>query len=217
MQGTDLMTLKNKTKRKRIMVCGAELNTLLFLAIPVCHIGWIAELTIKLVAKGHAEFHLIPFIGVYGLIVFAFQIFLGNPNDIAFMGRTLFKHKTKKTILLSNLLSFLFICIAVFLGELIVGNLIESLFDVKLWDYSSQLLHVTQYAGVLSTLGFGAGAFVIFQLFPFVLSWVEHHISRRTMLVFNLTLGSIIVLDTLAMLGQMIFMHEVINLMIIQI
>ena len=137
------------------------------------------------------------------LIAFAFHIFFRDSENITFFGKKLFRKRTFFTVAAENALCLLMICAAVFSGELIVGNMWEICFGVQLWNYSEQPLHVTQYAGLIPTLGYGIGAFLIFKLiYNPLMKLVSKEISYKVVKTTDLTLGAFILIDTLIMIIQ---------------
>ena len=100
----------------------------------------------------------------------------------------------------SNLLCISLICGAVFAGELAVGNMWERCFGVELWDYSDFPLQVTQYAGLVPSLAYGGGAYLIFRfVYKPVIKLLQNKVDFRIAKAICCTLGVAIVLDTLAM------------------
>lgn len=196
-------------QKKRFTLLGVEFVYLYLLGIIVAFIGWVAENTAKLITTGvmDSRFHILPFISPYALVPFAFHLLLGDPDSIAFFGHKFFKKDSIKNRILSNVLCFSLICGAVFLGELAIGNMWEALFGVQLWNYSSFPLQVTQYAGLIPTLGYGGGAYLIFRLVYKPLLKLIRKIKFGVAKVICCTLGVAIVLDTLAMMLQIIILH----------
>lgn len=198
-------------EEKRLTLFGVEFVYLYLFGIGFAFLGWVAENTARLIGLGilDSRFHILPFISPYLLIVFALHLLLCDPDDISFFGIRLFKVKTKKTVIFSNIICFSLICSFVFLGELVVGNLWEILFGVKLWNYETLPLSVTQYAGLVPTLGYGGGAYIIFKFFykP-LLKLIRTRISFKVAKIINLTLGVLIVLDTSLLMFNMIAFGE---------
>ena len=190
--------------KKKLVVCGIEFVYLYLFGIIVAFIGWVAENFAKLVTTGiiDSRFHLLPFISPYALIPLAFHLLLKDPDDIEVFGKKIFKEKNK---LMSNIVSFIAICSLVFLGELVVGNLWEIISGVELWNYSNMPCSVTQYAGLIPTLGYGGGAYLIFKFIyvPF-LKFIREKVNFDVAKLITSTLGVIIVLDTLFMMFQII-------------
>lgn len=190
---------------KRIKVLGVELVYLYFVGIAAAFVGWAAENCVKLVSSGivDSRFHLLPFISPYALIPLALHVFIGDTDDIAPFGKKLFKKKTPANKLLSNVVSVALISCAVFAGELVVGNAWEILFGVRLWDYSAQPLHFTRYVSVVSALGYGTGAYLLFR---FAIRPALGALEKRGAFPFAKkvcsTLGVAIVADTLFMVLQ---------------
>lgn len=203
--------------KKRLMLCGVEFVYLYYLAIPATFIGWLVETIAKIYQTGVAYTHLIPFIAIYGLCVFGFHLLLGDPDDVAFFGRPLFKTKSRKSKVLSNIISLAAITAASFFGELIAGNGVEILFGVKLWDYSFQKYCFTQYVSLISTVGFGFGGYLAFRfLYMPALAYVRKNVKFRTAKIWNFTLGLLILADGLVFILQIIILRQAPNYMIIK-
>lgn len=196
---------------KRLMIAGVEFAYLYLFGIGLAALGWIAENAVKLFSQGiiDCRFHMLPFISPYALIPFAYQILFGDPDDVAFFGCRLFKARGLKSKVLSNIICLSFTCSGVFAGELVVGNIWELLFGVKLWDYSSLPLQVTQYAGLIPSLGYGGGAYLIFKLgYKPLLALIRGKVSYSTAKAVCCTLGVLIVFDTAAMVAQIILFRQ---------
>ena len=189
--------------KKPLTIFGVEVVYLCVLGIATAFLGWLAENAVKMISSGviDSRFHLLPFISPYVLIVFAVHIVFGNPDKIAPFGKQIFHKDNLTSKICSNILVLATIYFFVFFGELIVGNLWEILFDVKLWDYSSSPLHVTQYAGLIPTIGYGTGAYLLFRLvYTPALNYLRKNMKYKTALIISCTLGVMIVVDTLIMI-----------------
>ena len=195
-----------QVEEKRLKLCGVEVVYLYILGIFLAGLGWIAENVVQLITHGiiTSKFHILPFISAYALIVFAVQIFLGDPDSVAVFGKKIFKEQNRKTVILSNVLSLLFACFFVFISELIVGNLWYELFGVALWSYSGWVGEFTQFTSLPSTLGFGIAAYLGFRfLYKPALSLVRKKLNYRVAKIICLTLGVAIILDTVFMIVQL--------------
>lgn len=198
-------------RKKRLKIFGVEIVYLYLIGIIMAMIGWIAENAVKAISEGviDSRFHTLPFISPYALVPFAMHICFGNADDIAFFGKKFFKNKSLKTKIFSNFLTFAIVCSAVFLGELAVGNLWDAAFGVQLWNYSGLPLQVTQYAGLIPSLGYGAGAYLFFKFVQGpLLILLQKKCPHKVALIIDCTLGVLIVLDTLAMILQIIIFSE---------
>lgn len=73
-----------------------KIDILCFFSIIFSAIGWIVENLSRLFAYGIIDnrFHILPFIGAYGLIPFAF-IAIGKPNEFSFLDINYLKRKIK--------------------------------------------------------------------------------------------------------------------------
>ena len=192
--------------KKRWTIFGVEFVYLAFIGICVAFVGWILENSVKLVTNGviDARYHILPFISPYMLVPFAFHICLGNVDDLAIFGKKIFKKTNWKTKVLSNILAFVFLCLAVFFGELIVGNLYEKCFGVTLWYYSSSKYLVTKYAGLVPSLWYGTFAYLIFRFIYNPLLKVLKKAPFKAIKMTVIVLGSLILLDAANLLIQII-------------
>lgn len=199
---------ENKSK---FSVCGVEFVYLYVIGIATAFVGWIAENTVKLISSGRIDcrFHILPFISPYAMVPIALHAMVGDPDDLSLFGVRIFKEKTAKSKVLSNIFTYSLICFAVFAGEFIIGNLWELLFGVKLWNYSNQPLHLTQYVSLFSTLGYGTGAYVLYKyaMRPAIhalKSKGDYGVARAVCS----TLGLWIVVDTFFMCLQIVLFRQ---------
>lgn len=195
---------KNLCAQKRILtVFGVPFVDLFLIGIGAAFAGWLTENVFHLFFSGmiDSRFHLLPFLSPYALIPLAMHILMGDANDLKIFGRRVFKQKSRKSAFLSNVLCLGLILLTIFLGELAVGNLWEALFGVKLWDYSGRVGHITQYACLVSVLGNGIGAYLLFRFaYAPTLRFVQANVPHRVALAICATLGTAIVLDTAVMI-----------------
>ena len=192
---------------KRVKVLDVELAYICLVGIAAAFVGWTAENCVKLVSSGiiDSRFHLLPFISPYALTPLALHVFIGDTDDIAPFGKKLFRKNTPTNKFLSNVVSVLMISATVFVGEFAVGNAWELLLGVKLWDYSAQPLHFTQYVSVVSAFGYGTGAYLLFK---FAIRPALEALKKNGDFLFakrvSAPLGVTIIADTLFMILQII-------------
>ncbi len=208
------------SEKKCLKIFGVEFVYLAILGIGTAFVGWIAENTVKAISDGviDSRYHVLPFISPYALIPFAVHILLGSADDIAFFGRKVFKKSTVATKILSNVIAIALICLAVFLGELAVGNFWEYFFGEQLWDYSNLPLQVTQYAGLIPSLGYGLGAWLLFRFaYTPLLRLCRKKLNFKVAKVVAIVLGTLIVADTLIMCIHIAVTGEALMLWSIQL
>lgn len=192
--------------KKRWTIFGVEFVYLAFIGICIAFVGWILENSVKLVTNGtiDARYHILPFISPYVLVSFAFHICLGDVDDLTVFGKKIFKKTSWKTKVLSNILIFVFLCVAVFLGELIVGNLYEKCFGVTLWYYSSSKFLVTKYAGLVPSLWYGTFAYLIFRFIYNPLLKLLRKAPYKAIKITVIILATLILADATNLLVQII-------------
>lgn len=209
MEREDRNPLASGSFREPFKLLGVEFYYLAFFGIIVSFLGFAVENIARLIGMGviDSRFHILPFISPYGLIIFAFHLLLFDPDDLTFFGKRLFSDGFKRRKLWSNLTAYSLICLFVFLGELLVGNLWDVFFGVELWNYESLPLSVTKYAGLVPTLGYGTGAYALFKfVYKPMLSFIRKRLDYKKVRLTVLILGSLIVLDTIRlMLTIMLF------------
>ncbi len=194
-----------------LKIFGVEFYHLALFGIIIAAVGFIAENAARLVGMGilDARFHILPFISPYGMVIFAFHLVLSDPDDISFFGKKVFRDDCKRKKLYSNLTAYFLICLFVFLGELAVGNIWDIFFGVKLWNYTSLPLSVTPYAGLVPTLGYGTGAYLIFKfVYKPTLELITKKVSYKTAKIICMTLGTLIVLDTVRLMTMIVIYGE---------
>ncbi|MCD8307859.1 MAG: putative ABC transporter permease [Clostridia bacterium] len=198
-----LFALHDVDGRRRLFMYGVEFVFLYIIGICMAFLGWVVENAAKMITQGiiDSRYHILPFISPYALIVFAFHVVVGDIDNFTFFGHKVFKSRTVKSIILSNVITLALFCSLTFLGELAVGNLWDKCFGVQLWNYTGQPMHVTQYAGLIPALGYGVGCYLLFRLvYTPVLGLVRRKMKYRVARIICLTLGIAIVLDTLRMM-----------------
>ncbi len=200
-------------ERKRWKILGVEFVYLYLFGIFVAFLGWVGENIPRAinpaVATIDSRFHILPFISPYLLISFAIHLVIGDPDYLTFFGKPLFKQRSRKNAVLSNLLCFAILCAGVFFGELAVGNLWELMFGVQLWNYGTWPLKVTQYTSIVTTLGFGTAAYLIVRfVYKPMMKLIRTRVPFRVAKWICLTLGIVIVLDTVWMNVQMAIFGE---------
>lgn len=193
---------KEKKVKSRKTFFGVPLTALMLVAVVFSHIGWWVENIARIILTGKfdARFYILPFISAYGTIPFAFHGILRSPDDIRFCGKRLPISDSKYGRVITNVLALLCMILFVFAAELLVGNAFDLLFGVKLWNYSGHPLHFTRYTGVLTSLGFGTGAFVLYKT---VYKWLLSAFCSapgRVVTVVACVLSALILLDTLNMI-----------------
>ncbi len=192
-----------KHDKRRLTVFNVEVVYLILFGGIVAIFGWITENLIRLVKAGFIDsrFHVLPMIPAYGLIVFAFHIILRDANDVHIFRKRLFNKKSNANKFASNMISYIIIALAVFLGELIVGNLWYALFGVMLWDYSALPLNVTRFTSIVSTLLFATIAFLFFKFaFTKFLRLLIANVSFNVAKSLSVIFVTLAILDTLAMI-----------------
>ena len=202
---------QQQTEKKRWKILGVEVVYLYLFGIFVAFLGWAGENSIRAINLGilDSRFHILPFISPYLLVSFAIHLVIGDPDHLTVFGKQIFKKRGVKSCVLSNLICYVMLCMGVFLGELVVGNLWEIFFGVQLWDYRGWPLTLTQYTSIVTTLGFGTAAYVVVRfIYKPMMKLIRTKVPFRVAKWICLTLGVAIVLDTVWMNIQMAMWGE---------
>lgn len=202
---------QQQTEKKRWKILGVEVVYLYLFGIFVAFLGWAGENSIRAINLGilDSRFHILPFISPYLLVSFAIHLVIGDPDHLTVFGKPIFKKRGVKSCVLSNLICYVMLCMGVFLGELVVGNLWEIFFGVQLWDYRGWPLTLTQYTSIVTTLGFGTAAYVVVRfVYKPMMKLIREKVPFRVAKWICLTLGVAIVLDTVWMNIQMAMWGE---------
>lgn len=205
--------MKNKTQQEKthIKVFGKEFAYIFIIIIIGSFIGFAAENTGRLITKGilDSRYHYLPFIFGYGIAVFAMYLALGTPDDMHFFGKKLFKEKSRKNSMLSNIIYLLVIYFFVFFGEIAVGVFYEKTTGLSLWDYSTMPLHVTKYASVITMILYGTGAYAIMKFaFGPLYRLLQRKMPINIANIINFSLGTLIIIDCIYMICYTLITHE---------
>lgn len=171
--------------------------------IIIAFAGWVMENIGCIIAKGAIDcrFHFLPFIPEYALIPFAFDLLLGTADDLAPFGKHIFKKKSTKNKVLSNILCLAVICLAIYLGEEGVGNFMEMTNGAVLWDYTEMPMHFSKYTCVLSVFGLGIVSYLVFKfIFPPVTKFFMKKAESPTFRKVVLTLDVLMIIDASIMI-----------------
>ncbi len=201
--------LKIPGEEKRKMLFGVEVAYISLLSIAIAFLGWLLENSFRLFRNGvvDSRFNILPFIAPYMLLPFLFHIIFGDANHIRIF--KCFQKSDRKTVILSNVVSYLLLCLGVFVLEFIIGNMWDVFFGVTLWNYSKLPLNFTKFTSPITTFGFGFFAYVLLKfVMPPALRFLRSKVSFKTAKWVSLILGTLIILDTVRMGAFIIFTGE---------
>ncbi len=197
------------TEEKRAKIFGVEVAYIALLSIAVAFLGWTLENAFRLFRNGvvDSRFNILPFIAPYMSLPFIFHILFGDANRIRMFKR--FRGDTKKSIILSNIVTYLMLSLGVFVLEFIIGNMWDVFFGVTLWNYSKLPLNFTKFTSPITTFGFGLFAYILLKfVMPPALKLVRTKVKYNTAKWVSIILGSLIILDTVRMAICIIVLGE---------
>ena len=120
----------------------------------VSFLGFLVENIWLAITKGYVNNRNMnaPFLLGYGMM-FLFLLFtLGTPESLVQRGVLKKSYSKKIKYIVYFLCSFVAVCI----GEIILGTIVERLCCIEYWNYSSIPLHITKYTSVPTSIGFAA-------------------------------------------------------------
>ncbi len=206
-QSNENLVIDSEEKRKKIF--GVEVVYIALLGIIVAFLGWVIENGFRLYRNGvvDSRFNILPFIAPYMSLPFIFHILIGDANHIRIF--KCFRQNTRKSILLSNIVTYLTLSFGVFVLEFIIGNMWDVFFGVTLWNYTKLPLNFTKFTSPITTFGFGLFAYVLLKFVtPPTMKLLRSRLSYRTAKWISLILGTLIILDTVRMGAFIIFTGE---------
>lgn len=125
--------------------------TYILMAVLVSFLGFVVEDGWLALTKGYIDnrnMHL-PFLFGYGIAMVGLYLILGTPATMILP----FQIKKKETFV-RFIIYFVLVMLAVSVGEIILGTLVEKVCHFYWWDYTVIPLHITRYTSVPTSLGF---------------------------------------------------------------
>ena len=101
----------------------------------------------------------LPFLVGYGLLMVGLYYFIGTPKKI------LNKYELKKPInyIIYVLLSFVIVSIV----EIVLGTVVEKIYNFSFWNYTKLPLHITKYTSLFTSIGFSI-AITLFMTYLYI-------------------------------------------------
>lgn len=137
----------------------------------VSFLGFLVENIWLAITKGYVNNRNMnaPFLLGYGMM-FLFLLFtLGTPESLVQRGVLKKSYSKKIKYIVYFLCSFVAVCI----GEIILGTIVERLCCIEYWNYSKIPLHITKYTSVPTSIGFAAMiTFFMGECVTPLMSWI---------------------------------------------
>lgn len=159
----------------------------------ISFLGFVVENVWLAITKGYINNRNMnaPFLLGYGLLVLFLFFVLGTPDNPA---RWMLLKKTQ-----SRRMQYLvyFICsfVAVCIGEILLGTVVERLCNIEYWNYSNIPMHITKYTSVPTSTGFAAMiTFIMGKCFTPLMNWISRMDSTRLRAV-SVVLMVIMIID----------------------
>lgn len=138
----------------------------------ISFLGFVVENVWLAITKGYINNRNMnaPFLLGYGLLVLFLFFVLGTPDNPA---RWMLLKKTQ-----SRRMQYLvyFICsfVAVCIGEILLGTVVERLCNIEYWNYCNIPMHITKYTSVPTSTGFAAMiTFIMGKCFTPLMNWIS--------------------------------------------
>ncbi len=129
----------------------------------VSFLGFLVENIWLIMTKGYFDNRnmVFPLLLGYGLAVGLIYLMFGTPGKL----RIFFKKIEISNKLICAFAYFLLVFSCVFVGEIVLGTLVEKTCGLVWWDYSMLPMHVTKYTSVPTTICFSLMITIFMQYF----------------------------------------------------
>lgn len=120
----------------------------------ISFLGFVVENIWLALTKGYINNRNMnaPFLLGYGLLVICLFFVLGTPENMAQWGM----FKKTRTKWMRYMIYFACSFVAVSVGEILLGTIVERLCGIEYWNYASLPMHVTKYTSVPTSTGFAS-------------------------------------------------------------
>ncbi len=172
----------------------------------VSFLGFLVENIWLAITKGYIDNRNMnaPFLLGYGLM-FLFLLFsLGIPASLVQWG--ILKKSNSKRI--QYIVYFICSFVAVCIGEIILGTIVEKLCCIEYWNYSKIPLHITKYTSIPTSIGFAAMiTFFMGKCVTPLMSWIGR-LDSVWIRVLSAVLMIVMVLDFFHSFHHMILLKD---------
>lgn len=120
----------------------------------ISFLGFVVENIWLALTKGYINNRNMnaPFLLGYGLLVICIFFVLGTPENMAQWGM----FKKTRTKWMRYMIYFVCSFVAVSVGEVLLGTIVERLCGIEYWNYASLPMHVTKYTSVPTSACFAS-------------------------------------------------------------
>lgn len=124
------------------------------MAAVISFLGFIVENIWLAITKGYINNRNMnaPFLLGYGLLVICLFFVLGTPENMTQWGI----FKKIRTQWIRYMMYFICSLVAVSIGEILLGTIVERLCGIEYWNYAYLPMHVTKYTSVPTSIGFAS-------------------------------------------------------------
>ena len=172
----------------------------------VSFLGFLVENIWLAITKGYVNNRNMnaPFLLGYGMM-FLFLLFtLGTPASPVQRGILKKSYSKKIEYIVYFMCSFVAVCI----GEIILGTIVERLCCIEYWNYSGIPLHITKYTSVPTSIGFAAMiTFFMGKCFTPLMNWIGR-LDSAWIRILSAVLMIVMVLDFFYSFYQMIVLKD---------
>lgn len=150
--------------QENVLLSKELLSNFIIIAV-ISLLGFLTENIWLAFTKGFMDNRnmLFPFLLGDGLAAIAMYALFGTPTNPSFFGKTL--EFDSRFLSICYYMFIVFSCVCV--GELILGNVVEKIFQIEWWNYTRLPLHIGKYTSVPTSLGF-ASIITLFMHFCFM-------------------------------------------------
>lgn len=118
----------------------------------VSFLGFVVENVWLAMTKGYINNRNMnaPFLLGYGLLIVAFYFVLGTPNQMSLPGWLQKKLRARGRYILYFVCAMLAVCV----GEIVLGEVVELLCGIEYWNYENLPFHITKYTSLPTSAAF---------------------------------------------------------------
>ena len=159
----------------------------------ISFLGFVVENVWLSITKGYINNRNMnaPFLLGYGLLVLFLFFLLGTPENLVKRGLLKKVQSRRMRYIVYFICSFMAVCI----GEILLGTIVQRLCGIEYWNYSNIPMHITKYTSVPTSIGFASMiTFFMGKCFTPLMSWISR-MDSAWLRVLSVVLMAVMVID----------------------
>ena len=170
----------------------AKAYALIMIAVTVSFLGFVVENVWLGLTKGYMDNRnmMLPFLLGYGVAMLAIYLLFGTPQHLRICGVAIsLQSKTSQL-----LVYFLLVMVCIYVGEILLGTVVEKTCQIQWWDYSRLPLHITRYTSIPTSAGFSVMVVtfmnkIFLPLYESFLNWDYKRLKYTAIILLVLLVG----------------------------